>query len=182
MTDRQTGWLLVFTIWCLGLCFAITLNGCMTVASTPEANSICMTVDNLNRQLSESYANGYQKAKAEARPRADVELNLITQSQLIAFLKEDGCDRCGGSDDCLERANCLTASARTKGYDVYGVIINFAGGGAHALVAFPTSDNGIIYIEPWYDQIVKVVVGTNYLSNFPKEKGKKIIQEIGILY
>ena len=148
----------------------------------PPPGAICLTVQALDRQLSEAYANGYAKAKAEVVPRADVELNLITREQLLSFLKSDPCDRClsnvyDAANSCLSRAECLLCSARAKGWDSYGVVINFEGadGGAHALVAFPLDDGTVVFVEPWYDTIEIVEVGKTY------RPARKVIEEIGIL-
>jgi hypothetical protein len=148
----------------------------------PENGAICMTPDMLQKTMdqccTEGYANGYAKAKAEVVPRADVELNLITKDKLAAFLKLDQCDRCTSAvyepeDSCLARAECLTASARSYDWDAYGVVMNFAEGGSHAVVAFPLKDGTIVYIEPWYDTIEVVEVGRIY------RPAQKTIEEIG---
>jgi hypothetical protein len=41
-------------------------------------------------------------------------------------------------------------------------------GYGHTIVAFDTTDRGLIYIEPQFDQEVKLVVGRSYsqLNNF----------------
>ena len=160
--------------------------GCVTPVAPekPENGAICMTPEMLQTTMdaacNEGYANGYAKAKAEVVPRADVELSLITKAQLVAFLKADQCDRCTSSvagedtsEACLDRADCLTSAARIEGWDIYGVVINFKDG-SHALVAFPT-DDGLIYVEPWTDQIVTVQLGRVYAP------AGKVVEKIGIL-
>lgn len=150
----------------------------------PENGAICMTPEMLQKTMdqccTEGYANGYAKAKAEVVPRADIELNLITKAELVAFLKADQCDRCTSSvagedtsEACLDRADCLTSAARIEQWDCYGVVINFKNG-SHALVAFPTED-GLLFVEPWTDQIVSVQLGRVYAP------AGKVIEKIGIL-
>jgi hypothetical protein len=86
---------------------------------------------------------------------------------LIQFLQDDPCDRCGDPDTgCVERATCLTDAARAKGYDAWPVHIKSTGRIDHKIVAFPTSDNGTVFIEPLYDRVVTVKVGENYLKQF----------------
>lgn len=157
---------------------------CVPIETPPENGAICLTPEMLQKTMdqccTEGYANGYAKAKAEIVPRADVELNLITKDKLAAFLKLDQCDRCTSSvagedtdEACLDRADCLTSSARNEQWDCYGVVINFKDG-SHALVAFPTSD-GLLFVEPWTDQIVTVQLGRVYAP------AGKVIEKIGIL-
>lgn len=47
------------------------------------------------------------------------------------------------------------------------VAVNFPEGG-HAIVCFNTTDHGLIFVEPQYDQIVTLIVGGHYcqLNNF----------------
>lgn len=171
------GWLIGFVL----VCVILANFGCMPLETpeNPQNGAICMTSEMLDRQLSDAYAAGYQKAKADATPRADVELSLITQEQLLAFLRSDPCDRCmselyDAPNSCLARASCLTSSARDNGWDCYGVILNFEQG-AHAIVAFPLKDGGIVFVEPWYDTLELVEAGEVY------RPAKKIIEEVGIL-
>jgi hypothetical protein len=137
-------------------------------------------------ELQSAYDNGYKAAKLEEKPRADIELSLITYAELMSFLKKDQCDRCGSSvagetadKACIDRADCLTASARNYDWDCYGVIMNFKES-SHSIVAFPTKDRGLVYIEPWFDKPVKVEVGYNYVENFPEMRGTSIIEKIGV--
>lgn len=122
----------------------------------------------------------------EAPP--DVTLNYITRDELLLFLKEDQCDKCRSSLDepvsemCLDRASCLTCSARSRGWDTFGVLMNFENG-SHVIVAFPTKDGDLIYVEPWFDQIVTYVkVGDNYIDNFYGMQGTQIIEKIELIY
>jgi hypothetical protein len=151
-------------------------------------DAICMTKSSFDAQVNKAYSEGYQKAKSEQPQRADVELTLITHEKLLKFLKADFCDRClssvtgEASDACLDRAECLTSSLRKAGYDSYGVVLNFSEGYTHAIVAVPTKDKGLVFIEPWYDQEVTVKLGYNYMANFPKQPGTRTIEKLGILY
>jgi hypothetical protein len=174
------GWTAAFLLLMLVLALS-----CMP-PENPENGAICMTPEMLQKTMdqccTEGYANGYAKAKAEQPKRADVELNLITKDKLTAFLNLDQCDRCmsdvyNTANSCLARAECLLASARSHGWDAYGVVINFEGadGGAHALVAFPLKDGTLVYVEPWYDTLEVVEVGKPY------RPAHKIIEEMGIL-
>jgi hypothetical protein len=184
------GWFLGIWLIALLLLFLVTglLLGCVppVEVENPEKGAICMTAEMLQQTMdaacAEGYANGYAKAMAEHPQDADIELSLITRDELYTFLKTDPCDRCMSdvydtANSCLARAECLLSSARSHGWDSYGVVINFEGadGGAHALVAFPLKDGTLVFVEPWYDTLEVVEVGKPY------RPAHKIIEEMGIL-
>lgn len=98
------------------------------------------------------------------------ELRDPTYLEMEAFLADDRTssntyDR--GSflrlDDyvCIDFANDVKRNAIKEGIRCAGVGISFGRRG-HALIAFQTTDRGIIFIEPQDDYIVKVAVGTRY--------------------
>jgi hypothetical protein len=147
-----------------------------------DSGAICMTSEMYQKTVDDAFNAGHEEALSEVRPYADVELNLITLPQLEAFLKADQCDRClsnvpgeDASGACLDRADCLTAAARIKGWDAYGVVMNFAEN-SHAIVAFPLKDGTIVFVEPWYDVVVNTpTVGERYYTT------DNVIEKIGIL-
>ena len=186
---RGFGWfLLVWTLALIGLFILLANIGCAPVEPEKAENgAICMTAEMLKattdgacaKGYTNGYTDGYSRAKAKATPRADVELNLITREQLLAFLKTDQCDRCRSdvydvANSCLARAECLTCSAKSHGWDSCGVVVNFEGGGTHTLVAFPLNDGTLVFVEPWYDTIEQVEVGKSY------RPAQKIVEEMGI--
>jgi hypothetical protein len=169
------------------MCVILANVGCMPLktADSPDSGAICMTAEMYQKTIDESFNAGHEEARLEIRPRADVELNLITLPQLQDFLKSDQCDRCQSSvpsEDaslaCLDRAECLTAAARLAKWDSYGVVLNFTGNSSHAIVAFPLKDGGIAYVEPWMDALTPTPpkVGERYY--FSKDQ---IIEKIGLL-
>ena len=132
-----------------------------------------------DKAVLDAFEKGYRQAQSEQK-QCDVCLKRLTLAELQAFLTEDQCNRCGDeATGCIDRAECLTKSARDKGYDCYGVIIN-SDTNSHALVAFPLTNGSLVFIEPLYDQQVQVKVGMNYRENFSGEYGTWIIRKIGI--
>jgi hypothetical protein len=59
-------------------------------------------------------------------------------------------------------------NAEAKGIRCAVVDIFYPDGYGHTIVAFDTTDRGLIYIEPQFDQEVKLEVGRSYsqLNNF----------------
>jgi hypothetical protein len=72
--------------------------------------------------------------------------------------------------------NAPTPRENLQCLDAWGVIINFAEGGSHALVAFPLTDGTVVFVEPWTDTIEVVEVGKIY------RPAKKIVEAMGILF
>jgi hypothetical protein len=183
---KGMGWFLLawFTLF-LVMCTILATAGCMTIAEPlkPNSGAICMTAEMYQKTIDDAFNAGHEEARLEIRPRAAVELNLITLEQLKAFLITDQCDRCGSSvptEDaslaCLDRADCLMAAARIAGWDAYGVVMNFKDGGAHAIVTFPLKDGTLVFVEPWHDVVVRTpVVGDTYYNTH------NVIEKIGIL-
>jgi hypothetical protein len=156
-------------LWGLLLCVVALTLACQTPA--PDSGGICMTSDAYRVAMEEAFNAGHEEARSEIRPYADVELNLFTYTDLRAFLQADQCDRCRSvlpyeedSVACLERASCLMAHARDAGYYSYAIVMNFKDG-AHVIVAFPTKDEGDVYIEPWTDLAVPKPRAGDYYIN-----------------
>ena len=152
--------------------------GCVTPVAPEKAENgaICMTAEMLQKTMdaacNEGYANGYQKAKAE-QPVSD--LKLYQDKEAIQELMDCTlCERCvtGVPDEegdpqwsCMDRASCLLSQARDKGYLGYLVVMNFTSDKSHAIVMFPTKEDGNVFTEPWFDEIVpEPIVGKQYLN------------------
>lgn len=174
-------WVALFLV----MCVILATVGCITPVEPlkAEKDAICMTSEMYQKTIDDAFNAGHEEARLEIRPRAAVELNLITLEQLNVFLKDDQCDRCGSSvptEDvslaCLDRADCLMAAARIAGWDAYGVVMNFEEGGSHAIVAFPLKDGKLAFVEPWQDVVVRTpVVGDRYHTT------NNIIEKVGLL-
>jgi len=67
---------------------------------------------------------------------------------------------------CIDSANDVKRNALEKGIRCTGVIIRFGNAeNDHAVVAFQTTDKGVIFIEPQTDEEVEVVVGMRYFKD-----------------
>ena len=63
---------------------------------------------------------------------------------------------------CVDFAADMKANAAREGIRCAYVIIEFRGGGGHAIVAFDTTDRGLVFVEPQFDWEVDLVVGRRY--------------------
>lgn len=91
-------------------------------------------------------------------------LRAPTYSEMIAFLREDTTNENEyvlGEYECRHYASKLVENAWEQGYHSYYVYLSFVEG-AHAIVAFNTTDKGFKYVEPQSDDIVNLRVGNAY--------------------
>jgi len=67
-----------------------------------------------------------------------------------------------GKYTCVDFAANVKTNAARKGIRCAYVVIEFRGGGGHAIIAFDTTDEGLIFIEPQFDWEVELQVGERY--------------------
>ncbi len=92
---------------------------------------------------------------------------------MLRFLEDDDTDKTEYIEDeyeCIEFTTDLCNRAEEKGIRCAYVSVRFPDGRGHAIVAFNTIDQGLIYIEPQYDDLVNIVIGKPfYKCVVPKE-------------
>jgi hypothetical protein len=79
--------------------------------------------------------------------------------------------------NCQEFSAIVKTNSFNVGYRAFYVYIDFETT-SHSVVAFNTTDKGLIFIEPQFDKIVKVEVGKNYSieNGFVYNPGQVIIR------
>jgi hypothetical protein len=85
--------------------------------------------------------------------------------EMKEFLERDGTsgqDYMESQYTCVDFAADVKANAAKEGIRAAYVIIEFRGGGGHAIVAFDTTDRELIFVEPQFDWEVDLVVGMRY--------------------
>ena len=100
-----------------------------------------------------------------------------TYSEMMSFLRADDTDKAEYVEDeyeCTGFATDLCNSAEEEGIRCAYVTLKFPGGTGHAIVAFDTIDKGLIYIEPQYDDLVRVEIGKYF--------HKCVVPKAGYLY
>jgi len=63
---------------------------------------------------------------------------------------------------CVDFAAAVKANAAEEGIRCAYVVIEYRGGSGHAIVAFDTTDRGLVYIEPQFDWEVEPEIGKHY--------------------
>lgn len=101
------------------------------------------------------YTAGFDQDMTLARP---------TFEQMQNFLAQDITDQkpyVSGSFECRHFTTEVDNNAKTAGWQCGFVLICYEQG-QHAVIAFNTTDRGLIFIEPQTDGIIDVYVGGTY--------------------
>jgi hypothetical protein len=127
----------------------------------------------------EGYQAGYQsgmQAGNKLEPQQNTSSNEYTlrnpsYQEMKIFLVQDATSSNTYVEDryvCVDFAAAVKNNAEAKGIRCAVVDIFYPDGYGHTIIAFDTTDRGLIYIEPQFDQEVKLVVGNSYsrINNF----------------
>jgi hypothetical protein len=110
------------------------------------------------------YKAGYASGKADGL-KANVSLHDPTYRELLDFIARDPTDKekYDATDfNCVDFSAMLDNNAEKAGIRAAFVMITYPQEPGHAIVAFQTTDKGLIYIEPQFDVLVKLEVGKRY--------------------
>jgi hypothetical protein len=120
------------------------------------------------------YQSGYQavyKPSLEQKTSDGYTLRNPTYQEMKTFMSQDPTNANTYMEDkyvCVDFAAAVSNNAEAKGIRCAVVDIFYPDGYGHTIVAFDTTDRGLIYVEPQFDQEVKLVVGKSYsqINNF----------------
>ncbi len=127
----------------------------------------------------EGYQAGYQSGlqagyKPPTQPQqstSELTPKNPTYQEMKTFLAQDPTNQNSYVENkyvCVDFAATVNNNAETKGIRCAVVDIFYPDGYGHTIVAFDTTDRGLIYVEPQFDEEVKLVVGRSYsqINNF----------------
>ena len=77
---------------------------------------------------------------------------------------------------CVDFAAAVKSNAAKEGVRCAYVVIEFGGGGGHAIVAFDTTDKGLIFVEPQFDWEVDLQVGKRYYQCVKPPPGHQMMK------
>ena len=100
-------------------------------------------------------------------------LNDPTYAAMQSFLASDTTDQhpyIAGTYVCWNYAADVIADAEKQHIRCAFVYVEFADS-AHAVVAFNTTDKGVVYIEPQTDEVVQLKVGAHYYQSIIPKAG-----------
>lgn len=101
-----------------------------------------------------------------------------THDEVLEFIQEDETDEMDyieGEFECLDFCMMFRNNAFKKGYISYTVWIDWVGQtSGHSIIAFNTTDRGMVYLDPMIDYFVDLQVGIDYWKDAvqsPQEYG-----------
>lgn len=121
-----------------------------------------------NQGKNEGYDAGYEaglKHSPEQKTSSGYVLQNPTYQEMKAFVDQDTTNSNKYEPDeyvCTDFAAAINNNADSKGIRCAIVDIFYPEGYGHTIVAFETTDRGLIFVEPQFDQEVKLVVGQSY--------------------
>ena len=114
------------------------------------------------------YKSGYEaglKPSPEQKISSGYALQNPTYQEMKAFLAQDTTNLNKYEPDdyvCTDFAATVNNNADSNGIRCAIIDIFYPEGYGHTIVAFETTDRGLIFIEPQFDQEVKLVIGQSY--------------------
>ena len=120
----------------------------------------------------EGYDEGYQSGYEDGFKPGQAQQTLSvytpqnpTYQEMKTFLAQDTTDLHEYVSDeyiCTDFAAAVNNNADTEGIRCAIVDVFYPEGYGHTIVAFETTDKGLIFIEPQFDQEVKLTIGQSY--------------------
>lgn len=110
-------------------------------------------------------SNDELRRRIDLIKNATITIRNPSYSEVIDFLKEDKTDEINRTlynYNCTHYARDVNNNAEKKGYRCGYVIVNPDETSSHALVAFNTTDKGIVFFEPQNDRRVNLSIGKDY--------------------
>jgi hypothetical protein len=146
----------------------------------------------------EGYQAGYQsglQAGAKTSPTEpqtpqtpnEYSLQNPTYQEMKNFLAQDPTNNNTYVEEqyvCVDFAATVNNNAEAKGIRCAVVDIFYPDGYGHTIVAFDTTDRGLIYVEPQFDEEVKLTVGKSYskLNGFTSAPRDDTIQRYLVVW
>jgi hypothetical protein len=140
-----------------------------------DLNTVTSQISYTNSQINQIKNNLNEAVDELELLRSGKRYNLRnpTYSEVISFIASDRTNYERYDEDtfnCAHYARGVNNNSEAKGIRCGYVAVNLSVS-AHALVAFNTTDKGIIYYEPQSDEKVNLQVGKDYWADCVVERG-----------
>jgi hypothetical protein len=116
----------------------------------------------------DGYKSGYE-ASLKPSPEQQTSVSDILQNptyqEMKLFLAQDTTNSNNYEEDmyvCTDFAVAVNNNAESQGIRCAIVDMFYPDGYGHTIVAFETTDRGLIFIEPQFDREVEMVIGESY--------------------
>ncbi|MDP8202272.1 MAG: hypothetical protein P9M11_09085 [Candidatus Tenebribacter burtonii] len=122
-----------------------------------------------NELISTRYSLNITISELEMRKSDGIyELHNPSYSEAMTFVSKDKTDRKKYNEETFNCAHYtleVNNNSEIEEMRCAIVFVDLSGGEGHALIAFNTTDKGILYIEPQSDQKVNLKVGDDYWAD-----------------
>jgi hypothetical protein len=147
-----------------------------------------------NQGKSEGYDDGYQsgytagfKPGQEQKTPSGYAPQNPTYQEMKTFLAQDTTNLNKYTEDeyvCSDFSAAVNNNADAKGIRCAIVDVFYPEGYGHTIIAFETTDRGLIFIEPQFDQEVKLTVGQSYskTNNFAPAPRDDIVNRYLVIW
>lgn len=103
-----------------------------------------------------------------------------TYSEVMTFIRDDKTERKTYVEDtftCTHYSLAVNNNSEKNGIRCAIVTVKLSGGEGHALVAFNTTDKGLLFIEPQSDEKVNLEIGEDYWADCVVVKSSRYYYE-----
>ena len=142
--------IVVFSVFLIGIISGAAIYGALTLFVFDSQSA---------------YENGYQQGLADG-VGTGYNIRDPSYQEMLTFVHTDKTNEhpyINGTYICWQFSADFINNAFNAGYRTGLVYIALAGG-AHSIVAFNTTDRGLIFVEPQDDSVVTLQVGTHYFD------------------
>jgi hypothetical protein len=149
------------------------LSGC--ISDLDEINSGILLTKKEIRQI-KSELNETSSELELRKSDGLYEMHDPTYSEAMNFIRTDKTNSKRYNEDtfnCAHYSLVVNNNSESVGIRCACVIVNLSGEEGHALVAFNTTDEGILYIEPQSDEKVNLKVGKDYWADCVVERSSR---------
>jgi len=141
----------------------------------------------LEEAVIEAHEQGLKEGHTAALEEYDCLLKRPTYDEAVAFLEKDNSNLLMGN--CLTLTESVNNNAKEQGIWSQAVFFNYYTGssyGFHAIVAFDTTDKGLVYFEPMADEEVELIMGEDYSAQLCESGeicpvSKMFVKQIGVI-
>ena len=139
----------------------------------------------LERAVAESHEQGLKEGHTAALEEYDCLLKRPSYNEAVAFLEKDNSNLLMGN--CLTLTESVNNNAKEQGIWSQAVFFNYYTGssyGFHAIVAFDTTDKGLVYFEPQFDDEVQVTLGKSFsqMNSYRESSFDDTIMDIVVIW
>jgi hypothetical protein len=148
------------------LLIPLLLTGCAAQVA-PDARILVGTVNETaiyDQVYSEGYRAGVASVQCPPCKCPEIKWYNPTRAEVEEFIREDDTQKLTTGENCVKLASRIVSAARSINWDTTIGLVYTDDGYGHAFAVFDTSDEGVLYVDPFTDMIYpqKLMVKGNY--------------------